>query len=237
MLTFLNKLRKSSIGYGSVRKYLLYAIGEILLVMIGILLALQVNNWNEFRKDRITEARIIEQLKENLVLNIEKLESQISRKQNSDFSSQVILSAIDNKQPYIDTLEAHFGWGLSIENPGPLSSAGYESFKNVGVEIIQNKALIQEIIYLFEDTYNKSQTRIERMDQLFVEMVRLRQKYLMRKSGFKFTPFDYDSLITDKYFYSWITSIRNSRGWAENALEVSLEETKKVLRSIEQEME
>lgn len=37
---------------GRIRKYLAYAMGEVLLVMIGILLALQVNNWNQWRKDR-----------------------------------------------------------------------------------------------------------------------------------------------------------------------------------------
>ena len=49
MLTFLRKIRKSLIESGSARKYIIYATGEVLLVMIGILLALQVNNWNEKR--------------------------------------------------------------------------------------------------------------------------------------------------------------------------------------------
>lgn len=55
MLTFLRNIRRSFIESGSARKYLLYAIGEVLLVMIGILLALQINNWNEWRKDRVLE--------------------------------------------------------------------------------------------------------------------------------------------------------------------------------------
>lgn len=46
MLTFLRKIRRSFIDSVSSKGYMLYAIGEILLVMIGILLALQVNNWN-----------------------------------------------------------------------------------------------------------------------------------------------------------------------------------------------
>ena len=52
MFTFLRKIRQSLIESGRVRKYLLYAIGEIFLVMIGILLALQVNNWNTERIER-----------------------------------------------------------------------------------------------------------------------------------------------------------------------------------------
>jgi hypothetical protein len=53
MLTFFRKIRKSLIDGSSARKYVLYAIGEIALVVIGILIALQINNWNEWRKDRI----------------------------------------------------------------------------------------------------------------------------------------------------------------------------------------
>jgi len=50
MLKFFRKFRKQLISEGKMNKYLKYAIGEILLVVIGILIALQVNNWNEKRK-------------------------------------------------------------------------------------------------------------------------------------------------------------------------------------------
>ena len=43
-------------------KYFQYAIGEIILVMIGILLALQVNNWNEDRKERTSEQKILNEI-------------------------------------------------------------------------------------------------------------------------------------------------------------------------------
>jgi|TARA_Y100000385_G_C13102028_1_gene645149 hypothetical protein len=52
MLTLLRRIRKSLIDSGSARKYLLYAIGEIALVVIGILMALQINNW---RQEEITQ--------------------------------------------------------------------------------------------------------------------------------------------------------------------------------------
>ncbi len=59
MLLFLRRIRRKLINSGSARKYLLYAIGEILLVTIGILLALQVNNWNEDRKSRNEEHELL----------------------------------------------------------------------------------------------------------------------------------------------------------------------------------
>lgn len=71
MLTFLRKKRRSLIDSGAIRKYLLYAIGEILLVMIGILLALQVNNWNEAGKERKVEKKAILDLKHEFESNYE----------------------------------------------------------------------------------------------------------------------------------------------------------------------
>lgn len=53
MLTFFRKIRAALLAEGKTGKYVKYAIGEIVLVMVGILLALQVNNWNEYRKERI----------------------------------------------------------------------------------------------------------------------------------------------------------------------------------------
>jgi len=59
-------------------KYLKYAIGEIVLVMIGILLALQVNNWNEGRKQRQVELKYFHNLKNDLLADVELLNSMIT---------------------------------------------------------------------------------------------------------------------------------------------------------------
>ena len=66
MLTFFRRIRKSFLGAGKAGKYLIYAIGEIGLVMIGILLALQVNNWNEERKRKNQLKTILQVVAEDL---------------------------------------------------------------------------------------------------------------------------------------------------------------------------
>ena len=71
MLTFLRKIRRSLVDSGSARKYFFYAIGEIALVVIGILIALQINNWNENNNQRVEERRILVDLKEEVKLAIE----------------------------------------------------------------------------------------------------------------------------------------------------------------------
>lgn len=65
MLRFFQHVRQKLMKQNKVRTYILYAIGEIMLVVIGILIALQVNNWNEERKHRTVERRVMQQLLED----------------------------------------------------------------------------------------------------------------------------------------------------------------------------
>jgi hypothetical protein len=66
MIKFFRKIRQKLLAENKFSKYLLYAIGEIALVMIGILLALQVNNWNEEKKSIRTSKVLLEEIVEDL---------------------------------------------------------------------------------------------------------------------------------------------------------------------------
>lgn len=67
MLTFLRKIRKSLMESGSFQKYFLYAIGEIALVVIGILIALQINIWNEAQKEKAKAFDYLSEFKKDLM--------------------------------------------------------------------------------------------------------------------------------------------------------------------------
>ena len=69
MLTFFRRIRKGLLGEGTTSKYLLYAIGEIALVVIGILIALQINNWNENRKMESLEVQFLNRLVKDLTID------------------------------------------------------------------------------------------------------------------------------------------------------------------------
>ncbi len=77
MIKFFRKIRQTMIKENKVSKYLLYAIGEILLVVIGIVIALQINNWNENRKKNIEETKILISLKNEIINNQEELTATI----------------------------------------------------------------------------------------------------------------------------------------------------------------
>ncbi len=69
MIKFFRKIRQRLLAEDKFSKYILYALGEILLVMIGILLALQINNWNQNRLNDIEEQRILIAISEELKLS------------------------------------------------------------------------------------------------------------------------------------------------------------------------
>jgi len=105
MLTFFRRIRKGLLEGGATSKYLFYAIGEILLVMIGILLALQVNNWNENRKAKKEELVALKDLLHEFQRN--KSEFQLHAKmQNSMESSWADYLAIITNEELPDSIRA-----------------------------------------------------------------------------------------------------------------------------------
>ena len=78
MIKFFRKIRYDLMGKNKTGKYFKYAIGEIVLVVIGILIALQINNWNENRKNKIAEADYYCRILDDFELN-EKLIDETSK--------------------------------------------------------------------------------------------------------------------------------------------------------------
>ena len=72
MLKFFRRIRKDLLSKNRIGKYLLYAIGEIVLVVIGILIALNLNNRNEERKTEVRVELIFENIMEELTSDIDK---------------------------------------------------------------------------------------------------------------------------------------------------------------------
>jgi uncharacterized membrane protein YgaE (UPF0421/DUF939 family) len=69
MIKFFRKIRQNMLTKNKTGTYFKYAIREIVLVMIGILLALQVSNWNQERKDRISKRKLLDNIYRDFIQN------------------------------------------------------------------------------------------------------------------------------------------------------------------------
>lgn len=83
MISFFRKIRQKLLEKNQATRYLVYALGEILLVVIGILIALQVNNWNENRKNQNTEQLLLNALLQEFQSNLEIIDQAIELNDNN----------------------------------------------------------------------------------------------------------------------------------------------------------
>ena len=102
MIKFFRHIRHRLVAESKFSKYLLYAIGEIILVVIGILIALQINTWNENRKERHTEQKILKQLHKEYTQNLKQLDEKILMRNKMTHASNVLLNYIDNPREIED---------------------------------------------------------------------------------------------------------------------------------------
>jgi hypothetical protein len=159
MIKFFRNIRKDLRETGKTGRYFKYAIGEIILVMIGILLALQVNNWNEHRKDLAKEKQILVQLKSEYENNLIQLEEKITMREQAILASYQILNAIDNPKDVSEEQLLSNMWVL-------LRDPTFDPIKNDIIEtdnlrLIRNDSLIRVLSNWTSDVYQVQELELE----------------------------------------------------------------------------
>jgi uncharacterized membrane-anchored protein YhcB (DUF1043 family) len=155
MIKIFRQIRQRLIKEHKVSKYLLYAIGEIILVVIGILIALSINNWNENRKVNLEEKsylkRLLQENKEDVLVftkEIDLLNKTISIitdlsnrfKTNTSSDSLLVHSAID----YIQNSSEYPNFNPSTSTFEDLSSTG-------NLNVFRDTELRNQIVRHYKD--------------------------------------------------------------------------------------
>ena len=145
MIKFFRRIRFDLMEQNKTGKYLKYAIGEIVLVVIGILIALQINNWNEERKFKSREITMLIQIKASLEESLREANQMI--KSNGDYKDSyiILLNHINQNLPY----DTHFGLLDNWASPF-FNYSAYETLKNLGADIITNDSLKNKIIRMYD---------------------------------------------------------------------------------------
>lgn len=131
-------------------KYLKYAIGEIILVVIGILIALQINTWNEGRKYKNLEIVTLIEIQKGLNQALKENIRAENANLNTIKSYEILLDYFDNKLPYNDSLNVHFSRLMSWQEPD-FNYAGFETFKSRGPDLISNDSIKIKLLEIYEE--------------------------------------------------------------------------------------
>jgi len=238
MIKFFRRIRQRLLTENKFSKYLLYAIGEIVLVMIGILLALQVNNWNERRKDVHREIKMLNDLKNDINNNINNIDEGIIVLEQGIAYSSEILSVFEEQIKYDSTLNKAFSFYTYYWDPD-FRNASFENLKKVGVNLISNDTLRNKIIDIFEidmDILNVSDLN-RHNDYMTSIGNRILNKHLFfdRKTGY-ILPFDYDKMMSDDEFYSFASFLLTNQYMAWDKSKKFIEKAQSLNQSISEEI-
>lgn len=159
MITFFRKTRHHSISENRLIKYFFYAIGEIILVVIGILIALSINSWNSDRLENITEREYLKGLQANLEYDIKELEIHFK-------TDTIKLDAYTYLIRAFNADTVNFNDSLIITNTYPLLRSNWFEGNNVVFEDLKSSGRLNLI------SSASIRNQIQTYYRLFVEIVK-----------------------------------------------------------------
>ena len=153
------------------RNFWLYSVGEFVLIFLGILIALQVDNWNQKRQEKKLEKVLLSEMLSNLKANQDDIENNIRMQERFLNSNQVALDFLKGDQPWHDSLGIHFTYlmgGTLFDN----NNSTYESLNSIGIDLVGNDSLRQQITLVYAVRYPKVEKTQDMllsyiMDQLY----------------------------------------------------------------------
>ena len=197
MIKFFRKIRQHLLSKNKLGKYFFYAIGEIVLVMIGILLALYVNNWNIEKERNKQQIAVLKQLHKDFQLSLNDLKENYNTHDRGITSAQIILNALETNQSYTDSLAKHFG---ELGMTRFISTTGaFESLKSIGFDLIKNDELRNKIIRMHDEYYESVYTFDSGM---FLRHTYIREAFVKYydQVTWRARPLDYESLKTSEEY-------------------------------------
>ncbi|MEZ4739299.1 MAG: DUF6090 family protein [Flavobacteriales bacterium] len=219
-------------------RYLLYAIGEIALVMIGILLALQVNNWNEGRKRSVQEQKILKELLRNL--HMDSLDHAGNRDWSLDIgaSADHIVNGLEARRPWQNSMSLHYG-RILIHGVATLNTSAYDNLKSIGFDLIRNDSIRIAITKL----YSLDITRLLKLekemlseDQVHNILPVVLKRVRINRPWWDSTPHDYEGLMDDLEFQTAVRWKAVTNNHIAGEYEIARKETSRLMAMIEREL-
>jgi len=220
MLFIFRKLRKSFFLPGKVRTYVAYAVGEIFLIVVGILIAVQIGDWKEAARLEKQRVELIENLKSDFRINLKRLDECIDDWQLKEegLLNFLKVAAGDDTDLSIDEIKSlaanAFVGGISFQP----ALASYQAALATGSFSLIGNASLNELFILFEGQNRSFLALIElgRQDHFLGGMLELHKtlgsfEVLYENSKFKpdayiLSDHEYRNLIAQKEVYAGFSS-------------------------------
>ena len=244
MFTFLRRIRKSLIQSSALNKYVFYALGEILLVVLGILIALQVNNRNEERKLRKSEDIYIQRLSEDInnMIDASKFFNQ-----KNDFLKEALMAlrAVENcltdslnQKALLNTLSSH-----QVLSLFPIERKTYDEMLSIGMTAqLSNdslKIILSDLYSIIEDAQNKIEyfrTELGRASEVIMRYVQFTVPDNKSRGDMIVAALNFQSLCNNLEFRNALVEVYDARSDVLSGTSWIVEKLEKVSKVLDQEL-
>lgn len=243
MIKFFRKIRFDLMEKNRTGKYLKYAIGEIILVMIGILLAIQANQWRQDIAQEKLEIKLLNEVQKGMLND----QVDVNENLNATYGHNAIRRnqekcinwlKDDGLEIPIDSLIIYFS--ISFRTTSFLiTNAPFDALKEFGLNNMNNDSLKYEIQMLYDVHYPEYRRTINRYYELYDEVLGKGENYFedLRFPPSEMKPYDIEALKKDKPF---IFSLIRLRSLNEQLIYYNngiLDKQSKILKMLDQELQ
>ncbi|WP_375324522.1 DUF6090 family protein [Flagellimonas sp. GZD32] len=216
-MKFFRSIRQKLVETKRVKKYLLYALGEIFLVVIGILIALQISNWNETNKQRKEVHSALLEIKNDLLLDQQVLKDALRIKKDEYDIQEKVIAILDQKEEMVEDFNKHLGH-LMLKRNIEFTKNGFELLKEMGIGKIEDDGFRIKLTSYYDLALPRIQAEIEddtdEFQSIWLPYVREHfTEWLFEVYG---TPKDMDSFLNDEYI---LISLKVNLGNADGTIE------------------
>jgi len=259
MIKFFRKIRYDLLEKNKTGKYFKYAIGEIVLVVIGILIALQINNWNENRKQKNKEIVILSSIQEALKQDKIRFERVIPANDRIRNSIDLLLHTLERDLSYHDSLKYHFS-NITQSWLADFQESAFENLKSEGINLISNENLRKAIVRYYDSGIEASNLRFQSYRDIlmnafqntfntrfesfwnsnydeYMQMLLTGDNVSLIDIKGEMVPLNFKSLKKDKEFLYFLRSLKNLNNWyMDITLKTTLISIEKLIEDIDSEL-
>jgi Family of unknown function (DUF6090) len=183
MIKFFRRIRQRLVTENKFSKYLLYAIGEIFLVVIGILIALQINNWNQERQLKAEEKVILKNIHTEFLENKKALKTGIEENYEGSNASITLLNLVGQNREHIQqhNLDSLLFVTLETGSFRPSENTIFDLLQSGKLKLLQNENL-KNLLYTWTRNLKRTDVSLSRAEiKIDNELIPYLSKYYSMK--------------------------------------------------------
>jgi len=218
-------------------KYMLQASGQVLIIIIGIIVALNINNWNERKNKNILEIKTLYEIKKGFEDDLIDINANINIQQSAIKSGNVLLTHLRNESPMDDSLKFHFAncgmFTIFIARTAP-----FETLKTRGLDIISNDSIRIQIAKIHDSNYEAIiafQNRFNNNLRNYINF--LQSNFSDIDFSQSATPINYNQLLQNNEFINLIDLNTQSKIFSIYYYRLTKTQIIELIKNIDQELE